>query len=54
MKRLVARTSVLVALVGAGAIAAASADAQRTVDRPLQVVHEAATYNPATGDVDLR
>jgi hypothetical protein len=53
MKRLVAGMSVLVALVAASATAAAPAEAQRSVSRPLQVVHEAATYNLATGEVDF-
>jgi hypothetical protein len=53
VRKLVAITSVLVALVGAGATAVATADAQRSVDRPLQVVYESATYDPATGEVDF-
>jgi len=34
-------------------MAAAPAEAYRAVNRPLQVVDESATYNPATGVVDF-
>jgi hypothetical protein len=53
VRKLVAVTSVLVALVGASGTAAAPSERQRSVDRHLQVVYESATFNSATGEVDF-